>query len=256
MSGVTTGGEGERSVSEPAADIPVASLHRDLADRFADLAAQLGPAADLKSAFSVIAQHGLRTIDGAEHASITVLRRGEFDTPVATSDLPPLVDAIQYELSSGPCVDAVLEDTVFRTDDLETDARWPEFGRLAFERTGVRSMLAVRLYSDEPDVSAALNLYAAKRDAFADGSVPVAIVLATHASLALTAAGRREQIVNLEQALAASREIGIAIGVLMTRHLVTQQQAFDLLRMASQRSHRKLRHIATQVAETGDLNFP
>jgi AmiR/NasT family two-component response regulator len=116
-------------------------------------------------------------------------------------------------------------------------------------------MLAVRLYSDEPGVAAALNLYAAKRDAFADASVPVAIVLATHASLALTAAGRREQIVNLEQALAASREIGIAIGVLMTRHLVTQQQAFDLLRMASQRSHRKLREIATRVVETGDIDF-
>jgi GAF domain-containing protein len=242
-------------MSEPAASIPVASLHRDLADRFADLAGELGPAPDLASAFTVIAQHGLRTIDGAEHAGITVLRRGEFQTPAATSDVPRRVDAIQYELSSGPCVDAVLEDTVFRTGDLETDPRWPEFGRLAFERTGVRSMLAVRLYSDEPGVAAALNLYAAKRDAFADASVPVAIVLATHASLALTAAGRREQIVNLEQALAASREIGIAIGVLMTRHLVTQQQAFDLLRMASQRSHRKLREIATRVVETGDIDF-
>jgi hypothetical protein len=241
-------------VVEPAASDPVASLHQELADRFADLAGELAPAPDLASAFTVIAEHGLRTVEGAEHASITILRRGEFETPAATSDLPRRVDAIQYELTSGPCVDAVLEDTVFRTGDLETDARWPVFGRLAFERTGVRSMLAVRLYSEEPGVSAALNLYAVKREAFADSSVPVAIVLATHASLALTAAGRREQIVNLEQALAASREIGIAIGVLMTRHLVTQQQAFDLLRMASQRSHRKLRDIATRVVETGDVD--
>jgi hypothetical protein len=241
-------------VIEPATTVPVASLHRDLADRFADLAGELGPAPDLASAFAVIAQHGLRTVDGAEHAGITVLRKGEFETPAATSDLPPRVDAIQYELNSGPCVDAVLEDTVFRTGDLETDGRWPEFGRLAFERTGVRSMLAVQLYSEEPGVSAALNLYSAKYEAFADSSVPVAIVLATHASLALTAAGRSEQIVNLQQALAASREIGIAIGIVMTRHLVTQQQAFDLLRMASQRSHRKLRDIATRVAETGDVD--
>ena len=61
---------------------------------------------------------------------------------------------------------------------------------------------------------------------------------------------------NLEQALISNREIGVAIGVLTARHLMTQQQAFDLLRMASQRTHRKLRDVARDVAETGDITFP
>jgi hypothetical protein len=231
-------------------------LHRDLADRFAELALELAPQHDLASAFRVISERGLQTVPGAQHASVTVSRRNEFDTPIATSELPPRVDAIQYELNSGPCVDAVLDDSIYRTGDLETDPRWPEFGKRAVADLGVRSMLAVRLYCDVPNLRAALNLYSVEHDAFDEAAVPVAIVLATHASLALTAAGRSEQIVNLEQALASNREIGVAIGVLMTRHLVTQQHAFDLLRMASQRSHRKIRDIASQVVATGDIDFP
>jgi AmiR/NasT family two-component response regulator len=42
----------------------------------------------------------------------------------------------------------------------------------------------------------------------------------------------------------------------MSRHQLTQSQAFDLLRMASQHTHRKLRDIASDVVETGMLDFP
>ena len=117
-------------------------------------------------------------------------------------------------------------------------------------------MLAVRLYCEEADLMAALNLYSLRRDAFDANAEPIGVMLATHASLALAAAGRQERIENLEQAVASNRDIGVAIGVLMTRHLVTQQQAFDLMRIASQRSHRKLRDIANVVIESGTLEYP
>ena len=42
----------------------------------------------------------------------------------------------------------------------------------------------------------------------------------------------------------------------MHQHKITQQQAFDLLRIASQHTHRKLVDIATEVAETGTLELP
>ena len=45
-------------------------------------------------------------------------------------------------------------------------------------------------------------------------------------------------------ALASSRDIGLAMGVLMTRYQITREDAFDLLRIASQRTHRKLREVA------------
>jgi hypothetical protein len=71
---------------------------------------------------------------------------------------------------------------------------------------------------------------------------------------------QREQLVakanNLNRALDSNREIGAAMGILMARHQLTSDQAFDLLRRASQRSHRKIVTIAADVIETGELELP
>jgi hypothetical protein len=58
---------------------------------------------------------------------------------------------------------------------------------------------------------------------------------------------------NLELALASNRDIGVAIGILMSLRKITRQHAFDELREVSQRTHRKLRDIALYVAETGTI---
>ncbi len=62
-----------------------------------------------------------------------------------------------------------------------------------------------------------------------------------------------EQVTHLELALTSARRIGAAIGILMARHCITDEQAFGLLRVLSQRSHRKLRDIAEDVVLTGVL---
>jgi AmiR/NasT family two-component response regulator len=46
----------------------------------------------------------------------------------------------------------------------------------------------------------------------------------------------------------------MAMGILMARHQVTDDQAFDLLRIASQNSNRKLADIARDVCDTGALD--
>lgn len=66
----------------------------------------------------------------------------------------------------------------------------------------------------------------------------------------------QSQVVNLEIALNSNRDIGTAIGILMNAHLVTQEQAFNMLRTVSQHSHRKLREVANEVIFTGTLNPP
>jgi len=45
----------------------------------------------------------------------------------------------------------------------------------------------------------------------------------------------------------------MAIGVLMGRGGMTQDEAFALLRRASQHLHRKLREVAAEVVDTGQL---
>lgn len=62
-----------------------------------------------------------------------------------------------------------------------------------------------------------------------------------------------DKVANLERALASNRQIGAAMGILMTRLKLTDEQAFDLLRKTSQNRHRKLRDIAEEVTMTGEL---
>lgn len=63
----------------------------------------------------------------------------------------------------------------------------------------------------------------------------------------------REQTANLALALRTSRTIGAAVGILMSRHHLGEEQAFQLLKKASMDSNRKLREVAGQVVETGEL---
>jgi hypothetical protein len=98
-----------------------------------------------------------------------------------------------------------------------------------------------------------LNFYSERRDVFDDMDIAIGAMFAPFAALAVENELRAQEIDNLHTALQASRRIGVAIGILMARHLVTYEQAFAMLAAASQRLNRKLRDIAADVAETGEL---
>lgn len=194
-------------------------------------------------------------IPGAEYAGITVGGAGRgFATVPATDDVVLVADGIQYELGSGPCVDAVLQQAIFNAPDLRSEQRWPEFARRAVDVTGIVSMLSLRLYmEDDRGLIAGLNAYSRTPGAFDEVSETIALLIATHGALAVSSAAAQQKVRNLEQALKTRTDIGIAMGVLMATHKVTRDQAFDLLRLASQHGHRKVAEIAQQVAENGAL---
>lgn len=228
-----------------------------LLDLYADLGSQLSAApGDRAAVLATLSQVAVDRVPGTEWASITEGRRGKFRTVAQTDQAALAVDEIQYALGTGPCVDAIIKDVVFRADDLLTDDRWPEFGRLAAERHHVRSMLSFRLFLEDDERIMGLNLYATGTAAFDEDSETVGTLVATHGALVVTAAAAREQAAQLEQALVNSRRIGMAMGVLMATHKITQDQAFTLLRIVSQNTNRKLADIATDVLDTGVLDLP
>jgi hypothetical protein len=155
-------------------------------------------------------------------------------------------------------VDAILAENLFNVGDLRADERWPDFGRRAAEETGVLSMLSFRLFFEDAgsaDLAAGLNLYASKPEAFDEIDETVLGLIATHGALAVSAAQQRRRADGLSTALQSNRDIGAAMGVLMARLLVTREQAFDLMRIASQRTNRKLRDIALEVLDRGTLAY-
>jgi GAF domain-containing protein len=224
-----------------------------LAEVFAEIARQLEAQTSPERTQNRVTRAAVATVDGCEHAAISIVRRrGGIETVAATDDVPPRVDAIQYDTGQGPCLNAIAEHVTYVIDDLAEDDRWPLFSRRAVEETGVRSMLSFRLFL-QGDTMGALNLYSRRPAAFDEHTRAVGTVLAAHAAVALSAARSRERAVELQDALGSNREIGMAMGILMGRSGVTQDEAFALLRRASQQLHRKLREVAAEVVDTGAL---
>ncbi len=245
-----------RELGSTASALPEAVVTTDLVglaqamSAVAERASQGGDAHALEG----LVHAAVEQVPRAHRASVTVLRGTRFRTEASTDDRALRADALQYELRSGPCVDAVLEDHVFVTGDVTQDPRWSEWGRRANAEAGVVSVLAYRLHlHDDSGAIAALNVYSDDRDAFDDRALGTGLVLATHGSLLVTAMIARDHADNLLRALESNREIGVAMGILMQGHQLTRDQAFGVLRAASQDTNRKLADVATEVAETGTL---
>lgn len=187
----------------------------------------------------------------AEHAGITEFGpRRRLLTRVASSEVIRRLEELQYAFGEGPCLTSAREEVTVRCDDLAEEPRWPRFAAAAVD-VGVRSMLSVQLFVEE-DCLGALNLYASSPGAFTDADESIAMLLATHAALAMQ---RSTKETNLVIALESRDLIGQAKGILMERYKIDAVEAFDLLVMASQGAGRKLRHIAEELATTGDFSF-
>jgi GAF domain-containing protein len=194
-----------------------------------------------------------QAVPHAEHAGLTIIRGSrEPETLACSSEVPGKVDALQYETGEGPCLEAIEDSDITRANDLSTDMQWPQFAARAVALTPVRSMLGARLFLSG-DNRGALNLYATTPYAFDDLDVGTAAILSTFASVTLQRLTAERKVQNLEIALESSRQIGAAMGILMARRLVTKDQAFELLKTASQHLHRKLRDVAAEVIETGEV---
>ncbi len=219
---------------------------------FAELARVLLSAGGVRETLQQIVDMAVETIDGCDHAGISVLKNETGSTPAASDNVPLGVDAIQYETGEGPCLSAIREHEVFETGDLSSESRWPRFASRAATETGVSSMLCFRLFV-AGDTLGALNLYSKSIDAFDERSRTVGLVYAAHAAMALSTAMHDEQ---MDQALQSRDLIGQAKGILMARQGVGADEAFDMLRRASQRLNVKLRDVAgdmVESAQTGGL---
>ena len=64
-----------------------------------------------------------------------------------------------------------------------------------------------------------------------------------------------DKIANLQTALLTGRKIGTAVGIIMATYRITDDAAFDMLAVASQRTSKKLRDVAQDVIDTGQLNW-
>jgi hypothetical protein len=93
-------------------------------------------------------------------------------------------------------------------------------------------------------------------DAFPPGAGDAATEAATACAVALRSLALRARVANLEVALESSRQIAAAVGIVMAQTRCPYEEAFQVLRAASQRTHRKVRELAEEVVFTGALPGP
>lgn len=223
-----------------------------VAETFAEVARLLLAERGVERTLAKVCELAVETIDGCDHAGVSLVEGRMVNTVGANDEVPAMVDSIQYEVDQGPCVDAIRDHEVFQADNLGDETRWPKFAERAAGETGVASMLSHRLFAEE-DTMGALNLYSRRPAAFDEEARALASVFAAHAAVALVAARREEQF---HEALASRDLIGQAKGILMARQGISSEQAFDALRRASQRLNIKLREVAQRVLTSPDDQTP
>lgn len=185
------------------------------------------------------------------YAGLTMLVEDKVETAVFTDPDVPEIDQAQYDTGKGPCLDAYRHGQTYVIPSTERDDRWPEFSAACLEH-GIRSTLSLPLHVGERPIGA-LNLYADTDDAFSDDDVSVGSRFAAQAAAVLANAqaywDARMLSENLAEAMKSRATIEQAKGILMAQKPMTPDQAYDVLRMASQRENRKLREIARELVE-------
>jgi GAF domain-containing protein len=205
---------------------------------------------DVLTDITVIAARG---VPGAESVSTTMLRGEKPLTAAYYGEMALHADELQYDEGYGPCMDAGRGGVVLRIDDVLTEQRWPKYVARVREQ-GVRSSLSVPLPFQGNSIGA-LNIYSSRPEAFvseeslhAGREVAEAIAIAVVNAEAHHRLG--EQARNLQIAMQTRAVIEQAKGVLMAQRRVGEEEAFEILRDASQRYNRKLRDIAVGIVES------
>jgi GAF domain-containing protein len=197
-----------------------------------------------------LAAHG---IPGADASSITLIRNERPFTVAHYGEMSLAADELQYEHGYGPCVDAGRAGVLLRVDDMLTEQRWPDYVAHLLRTTEVRSSLSIPLPYQGSSIGA-LNNYSTRPAAFAHpeslrAGLEVAEIVAVAVANADAHAQLGEQARNMRLAMESRAVIEQAKGVLMAQRGVDADQAFDILREASQRYNRKLRDIAVGIVE-------
>ncbi|GAA2277948.1 GAF and ANTAR domain-containing protein [Streptomyces hawaiiensis] len=218
------------------------------AEEMAVLARTLLKQDSVQQTLDEIVASAVRLVDGCDAAGILAVRKGRAVTLSSCGDMVEESDRLQGELGEGPCFDLARraeDERVFRIVDMtRPQPDWPRYAEAA-RALSIGSMSGVLLYTHDEDFGA-LNLYSRRPGTFTEDIATAGWLLASHAAVALADARTIDQ---LEHALETRHAIGEAMGILMERHGMSDEDAFNVLRNISQHHNVKLRDVAQRIRD-------
>ena len=232
-------------------DLGDVELPRDPRAAFAELSKIMLGEQPLSAHLWRVAELAKQTIPGAADVSVTLLQDGEVASAAFTGPLSAHLDERQYESGFGPCMDAATSGTTITIDDTAHSPTYPDFARAA-ARKGVRHTMSIGLPVQRQTIGA-LNVYGTDDTPFDEAKQELATAFASYAAVAVANAGvyasTATLAANLQRALDSRAVIDQAKGILMGRHGMSADAAFNLLSMESQLNNRKLRDVAQDLID-------
>jgi GAF domain-containing protein len=197
---------------------------------------------DLDATLESITQAAVEVLPQVDYSSITMRHRdGTLSSYALTDDRLVELDHQQFELQEGPCYDAASDDTFVLAGDLEADQRYPRYGPVAVG-AGIRSQAGVRLFENSR-TAGGLNLYSRHAGALEDTQT-LSRLFSHQAAVALAYS---VEVNTLRESVQTRTRIGQAVGIVMERYKIPEQQAFAFLTRLSQSKNVKLRLIADEM---------
>ena len=209
----------------------------------------------MKSLLQAVADLAKEVMPGNPEASVSLLINDRPGTAVFTGRLALDCDESQYGRGYGPCLHAAGSGELVEVADVRTETRWQDYMEHAAEH-GALSSLSIPLPINE-GIAGAVNVYARKPHAFDEDSRSVAARFAAHA--AVVAANMyaheeaRDLVEHLERRVESRAVVEQAKGILMERHELTADQAFQALTRAARVTDTKVRDVAGTLVRTGEF---
>jgi AmiR/NasT family two-component response regulator len=203
----------------------------------------------LEQFLQMLADRALAMAPTAAGVGITVERRRRPLTVASAGGIAPDLDEAQYGQDDGPCLQALRTGREVIVTDMLDETRWGPYPAYA-AACGTRSSASLPIAA-HTDTAGALNLYSPKSAGFTDAGLDDLRALAAQATGAIALAQRisdaQEYASDLQTAMESRSVIDQAIGVIMGQQRCGADEAFTLLRRASQRRNVKLRDLCREM---------
>ncbi|MFJ8142741.1 GAF and ANTAR domain-containing protein [Streptomyces sp. NPDC096013] len=214
-----------------------------------DVTALLLDTDTLDEFLQALAQRALELAPAADGCGVTMERRGRPVTVSSAGASATKLDEAQYGQDDGPCLQAMRTGLTVDVPDTLSEKRWGGYPAYA-AACGARSSLSLPI-APYTHTAGALNLYAPVPYAFADADLTSLRLLAAQATGAIELAQRiadaQQFTADLQTALKSRTVIDQAMGVLMGQQRCTAEEAFQILRTASQHRNTKLRDLCAEL---------
>jgi GAF domain-containing protein len=204
---------------------------------------------ELEHGLGEVLRAALRLFDVTGTGLMVIDENSALRSVAATDEPGRLLEETQERVGHGPCVDALVYDTVIQVRDLAEDERWPELKPEVPDR-GVRAVLGVPVRVAGETVGS-LNCYVDRPREWSEAEVQAlqayADVVGSLLASAVQAQHRSELADQLQHALNSRVVIERAVGMIMGRHDVDAVTAFNRLRRAARDRGERVAALAERV---------